>query len=69
MQILVNPNSLKLELAGALNNLKLGKFASINLHSSFTNYVLDFNSYMCLASLVIIMCYNLVCCKWKCTFQ
>lgn len=58
MQILVNPKSLKLEFTGALNNLKLGRFASINLPSSFTNHV-DFN----LASLVIIICYNLVCCK------
>lgn len=40
MQILVNPNSLKLELAGALNNLKLGRFAGINLHSSIHSLIM-----------------------------
>lgn len=39
MQILVNPNSLKLELAGALRNLKLGRFASINLRSSIYSQI------------------------------
>lgn len=33
MEILVNQNSLKMELTGVLDNFRLGRFARISLHT------------------------------------
>lgn len=56
MQMLVNKNSSKVELADVLNNLKRGRFAGINLHSWVHWEIAFLNlSWRSLASQVIMM--------------